>query len=402
MKNDIDPENNNSDPSQSELVNLLQYFQNKQYDLAEKTAIALSKKFPNHPFAWTVLGAVFNQTGRLDEGLIACEKSAILEPDKAEVHNNLGSTFFKLGRLEEAEESCRQAIKLDPKNALAQNNLGSILFKLKKLEEAEKAFRIAISIQRNNVQAYYNLGNTLKALGKTEEAECAFRHEIIFHSNSHLSNDLTYNPTQFKDPTPVEYPDLYRKGMGTENIGGFLRSMALMLRPNKILEIGAGYTTPFLLEAIVNSRRVFDDGNLEESYFKDYKFDPKLIVIDDMSLGELSKKPGMQDIINSKYVEFIHGKFEDKSNLLFQEYGSFDFVWFDCGGPKEYKLFIEKYWDICSSYIFFHFTYSDGKANTIHDAIYKNLKGDYSAFDIIEPHKKRQGSITIIKKNSMK
>ena len=142
--------------------------------------------------------------------------------------------------------------------------------------------------------------------------------------------------------------------MGTENIGGFLRSMVLMLRPNRILEIGAGYTTPFLLEAIVNTRRVFDDGNLEESYFKDYKFDPKLVVIDDMSLGELSKKPGMQDIINSKYVEFIHGKFEDKSNLLFQEYGNFDFVWFDCGGPKEYELFIEKYWDICSSYIFFN------------------------------------------------
>ena len=350
-----DTKNNKLIPSQPQLEALLQYFHNKQYDLAEKTALILSKKFPNHPFSWTVLGAVFNQTGKLSDALFACQKSVALEPDKAEAHNNLGNTLFKLGKLEEAEKSCKKAVELEPKNALAQNNLGNILFKLKKLEEAEKAYRIAISIQQNNVQAYYNLGNTLKALGKNDEAECAFRHEFIFHADSdfsnNLSNNLTNSSSQFRDPTPVEYPDLYRKGMGTENIGGFLRSMVLMLRPNRILEIGAGYTTPFLLEAIVNTRRVFDDGNLEESYFKDYKFDPKLVVIDDMSLGELSKKPGMQDIINSKYVEFIHGKFEDKSNLLFQEYENFDFVWFDCGGPKEYELFIEKYWDICLSLI---------------------------------------------------
>ena len=392
--------NNKLIPSQPELETLLQYFDNKQYDLAEKTALILSKKFPNHPFSWKVLGAVFNQTGKLSDALFACQKSVALEPDKAEAHNNLGNTLFKLSMFEEAEKSCKKAVELEPKNALAQNNLGNILFKLKKLEEAEKAYRIAISIQQNNVQAYYNLGNTLKALGKNDEAECAFRHEFIFHSDSDLGNNLTNSSSQFRDPTPVEYPDLYRKGMGTENVGGFLRSMVLMLRPNRILEIGAGYTTPFLLEAIVNTRRVFDDGNLEESYFKDYKFDPKLVVIDDMSLGELSKKPGMQDIINSKYVEFIHGKFEDKSNLLFQEYGNFDFVWFDCGGPKEYELFIKKYWDICSSYIFFHFTYKDGEKNKIHDTIYNNLKGNYSAFDIIEPHKKRQGSITMVKKNS--
>ena len=166
--------NNNLGPSQSELVNLLDYFQNEQFDLTEKTALVLSKKFPNHPFAWTVLGAVFNQTGKLDKALLACQKAAMLEPNKAEVHNNLGNTLFKLGMLEEAEKSCRQAINLEPKNALAQNNLGNILFKLKKLEEAETAYRVAISIKQNYVQAYFNLGNTLKIMGKLEEAVSIF------------------------------------------------------------------------------------------------------------------------------------------------------------------------------------------------------------------------------------
>ena len=155
MNNDMDSANNNLVPSQSELVNLLNYFQNNQFDLALKTATDLSEKFPNHPFAWTVLGAVYNQIGKLNEGLIACEKAVKLEPKNAEANNNLGNTFFKLGRLDQAEASCRKAIQLDSKNALAQNNLGNILFKLKKLEEAETAYRIAISIQQNNVQALY-------------------------------------------------------------------------------------------------------------------------------------------------------------------------------------------------------------------------------------------------------
>jgi len=40
-----DPKNNKLMPSQPELETLLQYFHNKQYDLAEKTALILSKNF---------------------------------------------------------------------------------------------------------------------------------------------------------------------------------------------------------------------------------------------------------------------------------------------------------------------------------------------------------------------
>ena len=175
---------NNLVPSQSELLNLLNYFQNDQYDLAEKTASALSEKFPNHPFAWTVLGAVFNQTGKLDLALTACQKAAMLEPGKAEAHNNLGNTLLKLGRLEEAEKSCRQAIALEPKNALAHNNLGQILFRLQRLDEAEDAFRNALSIKQDYVQAYFNLGNTLKMMGKLEEAASVFTQASLIDSKN--------------------------------------------------------------------------------------------------------------------------------------------------------------------------------------------------------------------------
>ena len=186
--------------------------------------------------------------------------------------------------------------------------------------------------------------------------------------------------------------------MGTENVAGFLRAMAQMLRTKNILKIGADYTTPFLLEALINNERVYDDGNLEPSYFKDYVYDSKLVVIDNMSLGELSKKPGMDQIISSKYIEFVEGNFEGKADILGERYGDFDFVWFDCGGSAEYKIFMDEYWDICSDYIFFHFTYSSGSPNELRDIILKNVTGNPSIFDIVEPHKSRQGSITMVQK----
>jgi hypothetical protein len=106
----------------------------------------------------------------------------------------------------------------------------------------------------------------------------------------------------------------------------------------------------------------------------------------------------MRDIISSKYIDFFEGNFEGKAKLLGEKYGFFDFVWFDCGGSSEYKNFIDEYWDICSDSVFFHFTYSNGKPNDLREIILNNVTDNLLVFDIVEPHKSRQGSITMIKK----
>ena len=254
-------------------------------------------------------------------------------------HNNLGITFKELGKLDEAEASYAQAIALKPDYAKAYNNLGVTLKELGRLDEAEANYRQAIVLTTGFTEAHRNLASTLRELGKIEQAAESERYEK-FLNLSHVETNESKKFSDylsFREPSPLEHPMFYRAGMGTENVGGFLRAMAQMLRPKNILEIGAGYTTPFLLEALINNERVFDDGNLDRSYFENYVYDSKLVVIDNMSLGELSAKPGMAGIISSKYTEFIEGDFEGKAKLLHERYGYFDFVWFDCGGNNEYK-----------------------------------------------------------------
>ena len=72
----IQTENGNSaSPSKQQLSNLLKLYQNGQFSDAEKLAVLITQDFPEHQFAWKVLGAVLKQTGRVTDSLTALQKS---------------------------------------------------------------------------------------------------------------------------------------------------------------------------------------------------------------------------------------------------------------------------------------------------------------------------------------
>jgi len=171
-------------PEHSQLQELFDYYQNKRYDEAEKLALSLSKSFPEHPFSWKVLGAILNQTGRILESLIACEKSVLLEPNNSEAHNNLGNTLFKLGRLENAYESCNKAILLNPNSSEAYFNLGKILKKLGNFDEAILSYHKAIDTNNNFYEAYNKLGNILWIKGEFNSSIKYFQKSIAIEAEN--------------------------------------------------------------------------------------------------------------------------------------------------------------------------------------------------------------------------
>ena len=102
------------EPSQQQLNDLIKYYQTKQYDNAEKLAASITEKFPKHPFPWKVLAAALKQNGRINESLVASQKTVQLDPQDAEAHYNLGIVMQDLGRLDEAEVNYKKAIALKP------------------------------------------------------------------------------------------------------------------------------------------------------------------------------------------------------------------------------------------------------------------------------------------------
>jgi len=154
-------DNNFSKPSPEQLNTLLEYYQTKQFLDTEKLAVSMTQDFPEHQFAWKVLGVVLKLKGRTNESLVAQQKSVLLEPQDSEAHNNLGNTLKELDKLNEAEASYKKAISLKPEYAEAHNNLGNTLKELDKLNEAEASYKKAIALKPDLAEAHNNLGALL-------------------------------------------------------------------------------------------------------------------------------------------------------------------------------------------------------------------------------------------------
>jgi len=165
-------------PSQVEVNALLEHYQKGRLDLAENLAKTITHKYPDHQFGWKVLGAVFGQTGRLQESLIANQRAVAISPNDAQAHCNLGATLKELGRLEDAEATYRKAIAIKPEYAEAHSNLGAALQELGRLKDAEASYNKAITIKPEYAEAHSNLGATLKELGRLEDAEASYKKAI--------------------------------------------------------------------------------------------------------------------------------------------------------------------------------------------------------------------------------
>jgi tetratricopeptide (TPR) repeat protein len=148
-------------PSQDQINTLLEQYQASRLKEAEALATSLTQQFPKHPFGWKVLGAVFQQTGRLVESLEPMQSAVKLSPRDAAAHSNLGNTQKELGKLDEAETSYTRAIALQPDFAEAHSNLGVTLQELGRLDEAEASYTQAIALKSDFADALYNRSQLL-------------------------------------------------------------------------------------------------------------------------------------------------------------------------------------------------------------------------------------------------
>ena len=157
------------EPSKQQLKDLLKYYQSKQYNNAEKLAVSITKEFPKHSFTWKVLAAALKQNGRIDESLVASQKSVQLDPEDAEAYYNLGIVMQELGRLDEAEAIYKKAITLKPDHK-AHNNLGIVMQELGRLDEAEASYKKAVTLKPDFIEAIKNRWLLLFKQNKFEAA----------------------------------------------------------------------------------------------------------------------------------------------------------------------------------------------------------------------------------------
>lgn len=230
---------------------------------------------------------------------------------------------------------------------------------------------------------------------------------------------------------------LFEPAMGTESVAFLLYGIVRMMRPRNALEVGLGFSTPFLASALADAqaesdvdRHLLADPGQDDPrlamlippfYSQDYR--PRLHAIDDFSL-EGSSAPRVLEVLEAleleRVVQVHKGDFRGYSKRLAAGELPLDFVWFDCGGPRDYVDFIDEYWPLINrehGLLALHFTYwtvamqraGETLPAMISSPIIDEIKRQQAAggpsvrfemLSLLEPHKSRQGSVTLVRKLS--
>lgn len=149
-----------------------------RFDMVEKSAQALSTRFPKEGRAWHLLGYSRMVLGREGEALQALEKASVCRPDDASVWKHLALCQRRLGRKEQAAESLERSLMLAPGQPDALNNAAANAIDLRRFELAEQYCRRVLALHPDVAELHFNLGNALKGQRRVEEALAAFRRAL--------------------------------------------------------------------------------------------------------------------------------------------------------------------------------------------------------------------------------
>ncbi|KAL7457638.1 hypothetical protein ACHAWC_009218 [Mediolabrus comicus] len=240
-----------------------------------------------------------------------------------------------------------------------------------------------------------------------------------------LPTSQMYSPSFLHHVQP-----LYNPHMGVENLGPLLYSLVRFTKARKVVEVGAGYTTLFLLQALKDNedemKRVVDLENEGRLRLLDYPFGiaeklsewsttpaSSLLCIDNCEHQKetASSAVGVAKTLGlDSYLEFLRGDAFDALDTHFSqtETESVDMLWCDFGIGARMKEYAGNVWKYIKpgGFLCCHSTLTNKRTREWLENIRKNgledetgiPQGDYVEVSLLEPHKRYQNSITILQK----
>jgi predicted O-methyltransferase YrrM len=209
---------------------------------------------------------------------------------------------------------------------------------------------------------------------------------------------------------------LYMPEMGTETVAPLLYWLVRMVRPQRVLEVGMGYTTPWLARALADNaeawrqeRDLLDSPAGEQRFPKSHAtyfeqpYAPKLVCIDRM-LDTSSSAPQawqvLEDLGLTGVCEVIEGDLKGSSPRVEEALGLVDFAWID---TWDTLAFVREYWrhiDPSGGILAVHYlmTYPEGRAVQHYLRSLAGPDGGLETLNLLEPHKNAQNSLTLLRR----
>jgi hypothetical protein len=242
----------------------------------------------------------------------------------------------------------------------------------------------------------------------------------------------TLNPHQPSSPLPTSVYEpaflevvspLYEPVMGAENLGYLLHSLVRFLKPKVIMEIGAGYTSLYILQALreneIEMERVKDCVLKGRMKLLDYPWtiedevvnwggrECKLTVLDNCkhqketasSAVGIARKLNLHEYLDFKVGDAYEANFEKES---------VDMLWCDFGVGGRMVEFMKSNWGCIKpgGYLVCHSTLTNLNTRRWTEGLRAGggvdvcgiPAGDYEHISMLEGHKRFQNSVTIVQK----
>lgn len=171
-------------PTQAEIQPVLNALNSGNLDLAETTAKALLKNFPNAFVLYNLYGNALAGQSKYKEAVSAFRKALDIDPSVGELHFNLGILLTNLNHTDEAITSYKKAVNLKPNLTDAHYNLGAALQSQYKFEQAASSYQKAIVLEPGFFEALVNLGVVLQEQGKLGEAIDVYRRALTIQKDA--------------------------------------------------------------------------------------------------------------------------------------------------------------------------------------------------------------------------
>ncbi len=181
------------DPDQGQLKSLMRLYDKNEFQQVFNTAQKLAKKYTKSLEIWNLMGASAVKIGHQEAALLAFQKALSIKPDYFQAYTNIGIVLKEQGKLEESIKAYKKALSIKADHSETYNNMGNALTDQGKLDEALEAYANAISIKPDYADAHVNMGVTLHEQGKLKEAIASYG-KALHHKPDHAEahQNLSY------------------------------------------------------------------------------------------------------------------------------------------------------------------------------------------------------------------
>jgi len=222
-------------------------------------------------------------------------------------------------------------------------------------------------------------------------------------------------------------------GMGTEVVGPVLAGLVQLTRPRSLLEVGMGYTTPFLAAALAEVEEqthaesaalaaktrshLAGSDTLDDSWLladpplvtPDFHLTPfrsSFVAVDNLSIED-SSAPRVQEVLSElglgERVTVLNADLRDCIGLLPDGFCPIDFAWIDAW---ECLYFFDHFWNLINpdgGLVIMHYlmTYPEGEALLRYIRQFQRAHpGELEMVNLLESQKLMQNSITVLRRTS--